>query len=474
MKGMKNMKKIYFRIIVSCVVLLGIFLTAGAMATELSVLERVNTVEDRELGELIRITLENLPETKALIRVSKKYKIASDKARASRSNAYRESLSILSKDIRELGKAEEKKRPEAIKKVTEIYSQIKLLDTQIEQAKNKIDRLTKTDAIFTELTLVIAELETKQNTQFAELRQIMNIVPKYAFSHKAANMLNGWLELGVIGNEIYIFKCLRPYKEIDTIREYPRYSRDSESKLVKRMSKIEAVKYIDNYIKDKNKHPFRLDVMTDTAGKELSQKLYSDIVTSIKSKKLERESVVYLHSNMSTTYTNSLFFRNGKLFKKDYRGSIYPYPGDEEGYIESYTMQLNNPKYLPLVLTYGFNEEGEKLADRISKAVLLKAKEMGIEKLVETRKVLYVHIHVVQTRTGRIVSVGLKNIESNTIDSTFDSFIKDLLPKQLKKAADIPTKLYLTSNDSTTLKEIRRIIRAAVEDASLQDMVEIE
>ena len=260
--GKDEVMKKQLKAITICLICTSVLFTAGAIAKEPGVLERVKTVDDRELGELIRIAIDNLLETKELKRFSGR--------RLSSSGISREKYAELKNEHEklklELQGAEEIAIAKVIRSVTEVYAQIKLLDTQIEQTRIKMDSLNSSDAIYTELALAIAELQAKRSTQLAQLRQIMNIVPKYAFGHKPAKTLNGWLVLDVIGDQVYTFKALRPFKESDTIKGNPRYTRMSNTEIIKEMSKKEAVGYIKNYIKDKNKHPFRIDITRTTAG----------------------------------------------------------------------------------------------------------------------------------------------------------------------------------------------------------------
>ncbi len=146
-----------------------------------SILGRLQAINDDELGQLIRIALANLPETKALM-----------------NPPYRKDQTERQELMFELRKAEETAKSKAIRRVTEVYSQIKLLDIQIEHTEQKIISLKKNSAIQIELILARAELDSKRTTKLAELREIMNILPKHAFGRKPTTALNSWFKLDVI------------------------------------------------------------------------------------------------------------------------------------------------------------------------------------------------------------------------------------------------------------------------------------
>lgn len=464
--GKDEVMKKQLKAIIVCLICTSVLFTAGAIAKEPGVLERVKTVDDRELGELIRIAIDNLLETKELKRFSRRglSQRGMSKERYAELKNEHDNLKL------ELQGAEEIARAKVIRSVTEVYAQIKLLDTQIEQTRIKMDSLSSSDAIYTELTLAVAELQAKRSTQLAQLRQIMNIVPKYAFGHKPAKTLNGWLILDVIGDQVYTFKALRPFRESDTITGNPRYRRISNTEIIKKMSKKEAVGYIKNYIKDKNKHPFRIDITRTTAGKKPSKELYDDIVRTIKAEKLELESVVYLHTNVHEKSDFASYFRDGKIYTQYNRGRRYPISGNEQGYIDECVSRLKDPKYLPHKHTLEFDEESEELANRVNDAILSKAKELKVEKLIETKRVLCFDIYV---DGHRIYNSLAESRDSNSKFIDEEDFIKQTVPEQLKRAKNLPIK-YIISCPNTNVERFKEAIKAAAKEASVQDMVEIE
>ena len=120
-----NTKQKSKSLIICCTFLLCAGLTdISAVRGELSVLSRVRTVDDPELGELIRVALENLPETKRLRQM----------------HPYEEGY-------RQAEEAEETAKHRTVRLVTEAYVQIKLLDSQIEQSDEKLKSSGQPDRI---------------------------------------------------------------------------------------------------------------------------------------------------------------------------------------------------------------------------------------------------------------------------------------------------------------------------------------
>ncbi len=114
---------------------LGLATVAMAQSKTPSVLDRVQNMDDPELGKLIRVALENKPS---------------------------------------LDRSE---NLELIRKVTLSYTQIKLFDQQIAEVSRKIEARTGPAEMRYELTLAKTELEAKLMTELANLRELMGIIP---------------------------------------------------------------------------------------------------------------------------------------------------------------------------------------------------------------------------------------------------------------------------------------------------------
>ncbi|GAJ01447.1 unnamed protein product, partial [marine sediment metagenome] len=177
-----------------CLVLLLGGLVSVVIAQEpTSIFSRLQIIDDPELGELIRIAIANTPE-------------AAEAAEFLRTYSDREQYMKLKRKA-------DRANARIARLVTEAYAQISLLDTQIEQIDKKINLSEKDEAIRTELVLAKAEFEARRTATLAELREIMNIVPKHAFGRKQVGTLKTWLALDVIGNSVYMLTFSRPYNE---------------------------------------------------------------------------------------------------------------------------------------------------------------------------------------------------------------------------------------------------------------------
>jgi hypothetical protein len=108
-----------------------------------TVLDRAMKVEDQELGACIQFALKNWHE---------RYSSGKDASL------------------------------ELIQKVTELYIEIKLHDTQIEHLATQLGQRNGQTSLRHELILAQAELESKRERAFAQLRTTMFIVPSYKLS----------------------------------------------------------------------------------------------------------------------------------------------------------------------------------------------------------------------------------------------------------------------------------------------------
>ena len=200
---------------------------------EKSVLNRVQKIEDPELGELIRIAIENtnspeLNEIALYLPGNPEYK--------------RLKSIIQSQEL------------EVVRKVTEAYTEIKLLDNQIEQADKRINSKNIPEALANELLLAKYEMEAKLTNKLAELRETMNIIPLHPLGRRALEQINNWIKLDVIGNQVAVFNCSKPFIE---------YASDMKHNFIKLMSHDEAFNYIRSNVKTL---PVRIDISRNAEG----------------------------------------------------------------------------------------------------------------------------------------------------------------------------------------------------------------
>lgn len=331
-----------------------------------SILDRVQAIDDDELGQLIRIAIANLPETKALM-----------------NPPYKKSPEENEKLKYELQKAEETAKPKAIRGVTEVYSQIKLLDTQIEHTEQKINSLKKNEAIQIELILARAELDTRRTTKLAELREIMNIVPKHAFWRKPVTALKSWFKLDVIDDYVYIVKCLKPYYYSDyrSVKQIERYT---ETDPVKCMPEEDAISYVHKLIKKQDQLPLRVDISRNAAGSKLSKQIRERIIKMVKNENMQLEVEVYLDEKVrSGVYKQDWFLKDGKIYYTLYSLKRNR-PVDKRVYFEDdMSRPFKNVGRLPAKYNIEYDAEGKDLAFRTKEALKETAKKYGVTQFVE-------------------------------------------------------------------------------------------
>jgi 5-bromo-4-chloroindolyl phosphate hydrolysis protein len=351
-------------LVVSCV----LFFLAGLASVAIgegqaSILRRVQTIEDPELGQLIRLAIENSPDVKML-----------DDYRLGR-------LRMTSEEYQTLANTVEAARPKIVRSVTETYAQIKLLDTQIEQLERKVLSSRATESVQTELLLAKAELEAKRTTELAKLREVMNVVPEHAFSRIPVKDLKSWLVLEAIDDDIvHVFKkSPRGFIERERFMYY-----NVES--VKVMPEREIISYLRSFLRSEENQPIRIAICRNDAGLKSSEELYKQIVEMAEREKLQTQVDVYLDPRIQTGSQLSAYLRQGKIYwGKLISERKIPDEGKQEKdfYEENLPRFFNTPNYLPLKLTINFDEENKDMALRMEKAVKEAAKKSGVEHLVE-------------------------------------------------------------------------------------------
>jgi len=247
---------------VCCLFLLLVGLTNTVTAKgQASILSRVQTIDDRELGELIRVALENLPESKRLAKINPR-----------------------NKDYEEQKEVVEKVKLETVRLVTEAYVEIKLLDSQIEQTDAKLHSAGLPEPLARELILAKAELESQRDIKLAQLRETMYIIPKHALGMKPIKHLNGWLKLQVIGDQICVFTGSKPFNE---------YVYEMSHHFVKLVTVEGAIAYVKEFIVKKDHLPVRIDISRNSEGIKLSEDLQQKMINIIKSSLKKHDKVLY-------------------------------------------------------------------------------------------------------------------------------------------------------------------------------------
>jgi hypothetical protein len=333
-----------------------------------TMLSRVRTIDDPELGELVRVALENLPETRR-----------------------RRQMNPYGKDYEQAKAAEATARLRTVRLVTETYMHIKLLDSQIEQSEAKLASSNLPESLARELVLAKTELEYQRATKLAELREVMNIVPRHALGRKPVKELNGWLTLDVIGDSVLVFTCVKPFYEVEHRRHHV---------LVKSMSEQEAMKYALDYVLNRDHHPVRVDIMRNRDGIEFSEELERELIRTIKHTQIELHAEVHLSEDLQFPHGDGIYVLKGKMGFRLERKAQYsvvdgrrrrtgtepnvrqPMPAEE--FEKSIRRQLvGGPGHLPMKYTINHDRESKNLASQAEETIRDIAKKHGVEKLVE-------------------------------------------------------------------------------------------
>jgi hypothetical protein len=323
-----------------CVGLCWVGLPLRAQQQTGSVLSRVQTVEDPELGDLIRVAIENYRRMPV-----------------SRPPAERQQEEL-----------------KIVQEVTESYARIKLLDEQIERTTRKAAEVT--GEVRQEMFLARAELESKRMIELGKLRQIMGVIPAHAFGRRPVSELKTWLHLDVVGDRIVV----------SVSRQSMGYSPAGV------MAKNTAVEYVAKQMKGESRLPIRIDIHRTVDGLPLSEQLESEITQLIKKSNLQMQAEIHLEEVHQAFYGRELFVEEGKV------GRSRREPGNRPSYLND-IIEPNNlartveswivgPKSVPAVFTISYIRGDEETADKVSQTVMETAKRLGLSEFVQVKRVL--------------------------------------------------------------------------------------
>ena len=359
--------KIFKNLIIFCCIFLVLAsLTKSTIAQE-SILSRVQRIEDPELGELIRIALDNFntPE------------LADMKEIGPYADRYEKLKAIV-----------DNQKITTVRKITEAYSEIKMLGNQLEQVDKRISSQNTPETLTNELLLAKAELQAKLNNKLAELREIMYIIPIHPLGRRPIKQLNTWIKLDVTGEQVVVFNCSKPFNE---------FFYDMKHNFVKLMSPKEAFDYVTGNIQTL---PIRIDISRNPDGIKLSEELNKQIIAFIKEKNLEMQAEVHMDDEIIKAFSSSLYIYNKEIGRTDRLKSINNGQGSinirlqftiDPNEIESIIRDrlIEVPGQLPHIITLNHDEQSKDFALSIEKTIKDIAQKAGIEKLVTVKMELY-------------------------------------------------------------------------------------
>jgi hypothetical protein len=296
-----------------------------------SVLSRVQTVSDPELGELLRVALEQSGTTAEQLKIART--------------------------------------------VTESYAQIKLLDRQIEQIQQRIKSTTGPAELRHELLLATAELESKRVVQLATLREAMGIVPEHAFGRRPQWRLKTWLELDAIDETVHILEHLQPFSD----------SGNYKSAGLK--SQTEALDYIGKQLAQTEALPIRIDIHRTSDAIAFSEDLESAVIALVR--KTGREMQAEVHRDEAVHATPSEFILRLDAGRPEVEVTV---PGeqvresayaDPNGLAALLVRLLAKPGRLPAQLAVLYPDSMHPQADQVAAIAQEVVRGMGIARFTQ-------------------------------------------------------------------------------------------
>ncbi len=323
----------------------------GANASEVpSVLDRVQREDDPELSELIRVAVAN------------------------RKNV----ANVSEQEVLDL-----------VRKVTQSYAQIKLLDQQIEQVAQKIKVTRGLAEMQSELLLAKAELESKRTTELASLRELMGIVPKFPFEIQPVPTLNAFVSILPIDERALVLDALKPFSD------YWAMERHTVAGLLSEQGTLD---YVRDRLRDKGSLPLRVDIYHKAETDNMCIRLRDAIFALAREAHAEmRTEVRLLRNAWAGSGTATFFLREGRI------RTLYPQPlrrpdggskllvsglVDPNDLEQHILWRLTKPKNVPVKLQIEYDEASTKLAKQVAKTAQTMAKRLGIAELVEVASVL--------------------------------------------------------------------------------------
>jgi hypothetical protein len=399
-----------------CVLCLGLSVVCGAVAAAQSktpsILDRVQKVDDPELGDLIRLAMEN-----------------------------RKSIS-------------KEEAFEIVRMVTQSHAQIKLLDLQIEQIGQKAEATTGPAEMRYELLLAKAELESKRTTELANLREIVGIIPKLPLAEQPIPTLNARVSLQLIGERLYVLDAQRPFSE-----HFP----SQRWKLVGLLSEKETLDYVRGRLKNKDSLPIRFHIYYDPETKGSAEDLRNKIISVAKETSSQMDTEARLELISFTGSGKSTFFlREGKITTFHTEAVRRPDGGPKplvSGWVDPTDLEqhilwrLTKPKNVPLTFRIEYDEASASLAKQVADTAKAVVKRLGLAELVDVEGALVEPVpETVFLGRWRATTRG----DIQTIDvqpqgvcqvTMGDRFGKDKTPGAIKAGASVSGTWLLSTNE---------------------------
>ncbi len=319
---------------------------AAAQSETASVWDRVQQVDDPELGELIQAAMENRENPSKL-----------------------ESMKL-------------------VHRVTLSYAQIKLLDRQIEQVSEKIASASGPAEMRYELLLARAELEANLMQQLADLREVMGVLPKYPFDKDPLASVNAWMFLHIVDQGVCVFDACKPFST---------YWGGWRFKSKGLLSEKEALDYVRQRAKDEDNLPMRIFIRHTPALADAAKDLRRRVITVMKEVNSHMKADVRLELLDWVGSGQAAFYLRDGVARTMHAAPVRRPDGDEKplgsGVVDMkdldqhITWRITFPGNLPVRFRIEHDKGSAKLAEQIADRVKAVATKLNVTELVDVAKV---------------------------------------------------------------------------------------
>lgn len=335
---------------VLCLVLPVIWAAVAAAQSDVgSVMNRVQREEDPELGDLIRLAMENR-------------------------------------------KIKKEEAFEVVRKVTQSYAQIKLLDQQIAEVARKAEA-AKLAEMRGELLLARAELEAKQIVEVANLREMVGILPQLPLAAQPIEALKGHVSVQLIGERVYVLEG-----QPEGQPPFPEWWARQRWNPVGFLPEKEALEYVRKRLQDRESLPMLFQIYYDSETESQSRALRNKMISVAKETHSQMETEMRLARIVFTGSGKSTFYlREGKITTFYTHEMPRPDGGPEPLVtglvnpkdIEQHVLwRLTMPKNVPLTFRIEHDHASAVLAKQVADTARAVVKRLGVGELAGVEEVL--------------------------------------------------------------------------------------
>jgi len=317
--------------------LVAVFFMAAVACHAETVLERAMKVDDPELGACIRFALER----------------------------YRERYS-----------GGEDQQLELIRKVTELYTEIKLQDTQIGHLELQLSESDGQSTLRHELILARAELESRRELAFAQLRQTMYIIPRHHMGAIPTEQLKSHVTADVVdSNHVWTYEG----RIINRSLNFTSVEKISVKTMQDCARRILALA---------KQTPARITVRSYSPHSKIASALHGQLRDTIDQKRLGLDVELRLTIDPKERGRSTLSIVDGKIVsgkrstKSGYRVTTSWDPSESnrlDAELQGHLDPSKGPGRQPTTLRVEYCEDSKEVAEMIAKKAKAMVKKLGME-----------------------------------------------------------------------------------------------